>query len=288
MKNLFYVLLITGATFATSCSKENVSAIVPTPTPPVAITPIETGKVTVTTNTPVVISNTTITFSGDVNIVAPATVSSKYMVITWFNDTLHAAESQTVNSISYTKSDCIPGTKYNVKAYATGSTGTISGDVNFATSTGFHIGQTFNGFKIWDAWNGGDSAQLIGNLLAEKYAWGCQGVDVPGTSSAYGNGMANSLKIKAICPLSAAALCLNDPALGSGSYLGSEAEWLKLFQNMIKANISLTGAVWCSTQEDFFYGRMVKNTGVYINAKMVNNPNVLLGPSVYAFKKVSK
>jgi hypothetical protein len=284
IKDSLFILILLGA--ITSCKKDQNSSS--TPTIPIVQPPVDVGKVTVTTGIPIVSNNKTIAFSGDVSITAPATVTTKYLVITWFNDTLHVAESETVFNLTYTKTNCIPGTKYTVKAAATGSTGTVYGSEGFGTTTGFHIGQTFNGFKVWDVWSNNDSAQLIGNLLADKYAWGCQGVDVPGTSSDYGTGMANSLKIKVICPASAANLCLTDTALGSGSYLGSEGEWVKLFQNMVKANINTNGAVWCSTQENFFYGRMVKSTGVYINAKMVNTSTVFLGPSVYAFKKVGR
>lgn len=288
-KKLFFIIVLLSV-FA-SCTKDNVTPTPPTPTPPVVIIPpAETGKVTITTGTPTVIGNNSVSFTNTVAIVAPATVTSTSMLISWYVDTLQVAQSETVNGLSFTKTNCIPGTKYTVKALANASTGTVSGDQTFGTTTGFHIGQTFNGFKIWDVWSNGDSARQIGNLLAEPYAWGCGGVDVPGTTSDYNAGMANSLKIKAICPASAANLCLNDAALGAGSYLGSQNEWIRFFQNMVKANITTSfSGVWSSTQENYFYAMIVRDDGFSNrNAKMSNAYPVFAGPAVFAFKRIGK
>jgi hypothetical protein len=275
-----------------SCKKEQTST--PIPTPPVVVVPppVDLGKVTATTAIPVVLNNKTITFSVDVVVVAPATVYNKYLVINWYNDSLRIAETQTVNSSSFTKTDCIPGTKYTVKAVVYSSRGTIYTDTTFATSTGFHMGQTFNGFKVWDVWSNADSAQLVGNLLARKYSFGCQGTSISGTSANFGTGMANTLKINAICPTNSAAnLCLNDTVLGSGSYLGSREDWLRFFQNKDKANIQLeVSGIWTSTEENAVYAWMIRisDGATIINAKMNGGATVPAGPGVYAFKKVGK
>jgi hypothetical protein len=283
------MLLIIGATFTTSCSKENVSTIVPTPTTPIVTPPTEVGKVTVTTGTPVVNSNTSITFSGDVTIVAPATVTNKYMIISWYNDTLQSAQSQTVEALTFTKTDAIPGTKYTVKAYATGSTGTISGNESFKETPGFHFGQTVDSTKVWDVWSNSDSATLISKLLAQNYAYGCQGTNIPGTSVDYGTGMTNSIKINTICPASAANLCLS---LGTGWYLGSKGDWLRFFQNKNKSHINIAvSAVWSSTQETPVFAWIIRTSdaATTATAKMLTtDPTYGVGPAVYGFKKIGK
>lgn len=285
-KDALLLLLVLGV--LVTCTKDKVST---TPTPPVVIIPpVEVGRVTITTGTPVVLSNTSVSFSGNVTIVAPATVTSSSMLISWYVDTLSVAQNETVNSLSYTKTNCIPGTKYTVKAFANSSVGIVSGNESFKETPGFHIGQTFNGFKVWDVWSNADSAHQIGNLLADKYAYGCEGVNVPGTFSEYGTGMSNSLKIKAICPASAANLCLNDTALGVGSYLGSKGDWIRFFENRTKANVTLFSSVWSSTQYSPIDAWMLRSLDGFplINSKMVNTSPIFLGPCVYAFKKVGK
>jgi hypothetical protein len=272
-----------------SCKKEQTST--PIPTPPVVIVPppVDLGKVTATTAIPIVLNNKTITFSVDVVVVAPATVYNKYLVINWYNDSLRIAETQTVNSSSFTKTDCIPGTKYTVKAVVYSSRGTIYTDSTFATSTGFHIGQTFNGFKVWDVWSNDDSAEIISNLLAQNYAFGCQGTDIPGTSTDISTGMSNTLKINAICPASAANLCLSQ---GNGYYLGSKGDWLKFFENKNKANINITvSGVWSSSQNTpvFAWTMRTSDAATTVTAKMLTtDPTYGVGPAVYAFKKVGK
>jgi hypothetical protein len=275
-----------------SCKKEQ--TITPTPIPPVVIVPppVDLGKVTATTGIPIVLNNKTITFAVDVVVEAPATVYNKYLVINWYNDSLRIAETQTVNSSSFTKTDCIPGTKYTVKAVIYSSRGTIYTDTAFATSTGFHMGQTYNGFKVWDVWSNADSAKLLGHEKpAVAVAWGCQGTFIGGTSSSVNSGMANSLIIAAACPLSAAKLCLTDTALGTGAYLGSSDEWYLCVQNKTKAGITFyNSGFWTSTESTAPYALMVNRTNGLsnINAKMTGGFPIFGGPSIIAFKKVGK
>jgi len=152
-------------------------------------------------------------------------------------------------------------TKYYVRAYATNLIGTGYGEVVEFTTLNLRVGDNFQGGLIGYIFQEGDYLYnpdsltgIIFDLNAnELKKWGCQDIDISGTSSAVGYGKSNTNKILNGCSDkdNAAAFCANYS-------IGSYDDWFLPSLDEIKvffkwANIPTKLYFWTSTQADHDY-----------------------------------
>lgn len=143
-----------------------------------------------------------------------------------------------------------PMTKYYVKSFATNAVGTGYGPEKSFTTLPFAIGDKYGGGVIFYV----DSSGIHGLVKASRplttYVWGCDGIDVTGTSTAFGSGQANTIAIINACGSAntAAKACADLVLEGYDDwFLPSKDELLSLCQ-WDRSNY--TWCFWSSSQKD--------------------------------------
>jgi hypothetical protein len=143
-------------------------------------------------------------------------------------------------------------TTYYIVAYATNEEGTIYGnELNFKTLSP-SIGETYGGgiiFYIDGTGHHGliaaSSDQSIGAL------WGCQGTSIPGTSTAIGSGLTNTISIVTVCTTAGitARIC-NDLVLNGYDdwFLPSKDELNKMYLQKTTIGGFSSGYYWSSSE----------------------------------------
>lgn len=151
-----------------------------------------------------------------------------------------------------TVSGLASNTTYYVKSYAINSAGTAYGEQEtFTTLAPYSIGESYGGGIIFYI----DASGVHGLVRASSdlgstnvVAWGCGGINIPGTSTSIGSGQANTTAIVNACstPGIAARLC-DDLVLNGFSdwFLPSRDEFLELCHTL---NISTSRYWWTSSQ----------------------------------------
>ncbi len=155
------------------------------------------------------------------------------------------------------------GTVYHVRAYATNST-SLTGygsDISFTATAAtlgqvipFNINQLANGVVIQV--DGTGTHGLIADQLSWfPVDWGCPGISVGASGTTVGTGNANTTNILASCPLSNAALTVQND--GPAFYLPSKAEFDVLWTNRavdVSLNMNLYSVsgtpFWSSSEVD--------------------------------------
>lgn len=158
-------------------------------------------------------------------------------------------------------------TIYHVRSYATNSAGTSFGpDVQFTTwaQAPFTLGQNLEyGYVAYIAPDG--SGFIVSPDIQSTAGWGCDGVNVVGTSTALGTGQANTNLILACSTGTTTAASVANDYNGGGFtdwYLPSSGEW-----GQINSNYSLLGFSW--SYNNYYtssqYGTNYYNAATYYN-----------------------
>ena len=148
---------------------------------------------------------------------------------------------------------------YYVRAYATNAVGTAYGDELEIFTERFLLGDTLDGGIIAYILQPTDSGYVPGRTKGLLVApqdlsdgvWGCLGIDVVGTSSAFGAGPENTNRIVSECsdPNAAAALCDALSIQGfSDWYLPSREELKAISQNKFVIGGFQNKKYWSSSQ----------------------------------------
>jgi hypothetical protein len=163
-------------------------------------------------------------------------------------------------------------TKYYVRAYATNSKGTTYGnELTFTTKNSIElvIGDNYGGGKIAyilqpsdPGFVSGETHGLIAALSDQSTgsSWGSYGTLIGGTSTALGNGAANTYLIQSICGTGSAARYCADLVLGGYDdwYLPSMDELLKIIENKSLLGGFKDGySYWSSSEYDNNYSFVV-------------------------------
>jgi hypothetical protein len=160
-----------------------------------------------------------------------------------------------IGSFEATMSNLVPNTTYNVRTYATTSTGTyFSNQLTFTTSSssGLAIGQTYGGGIIFYLDNSGQHGLICAPGDLGGKPWGCIGtcLNVPTT---FGSGAQNTATIVSLCSQqNSAALACDQYSINGYSdwYLPSFEElklvWKNLTMNGVSGGLSMNN-YWSSS-----------------------------------------
>jgi len=150
----------------------------------------------------------------------------------------------------------MPQTTYYVRAYMNNVTGIYYGpEQSFTTDTtsALYIGKSYAGGIIFDLDSTGLHGQVVAPTDHGDYSWGCQGLNIPNTSTDMGIGAINTAFILAGCserPI-AASVC-SDLVLNGYSdwYLPTYSDWDSIYNRLhLQGKGSLTNDIyWTSYQ----------------------------------------
>jgi hypothetical protein len=133
----------------------------------------------------------------------------------------------------------IPQTVYYARAFMNNVTGTYYGpEQSFTTDTtsALYIGKSYAGGIIFDLDSSGQHGLVCASSDQGGFAWGCNGTDIPGTSTAVGTGAVNTAFIVAGCsqrPI-AASVCSDLVLNGYSDWFLPSSEELQLMYNRLK------------------------------------------------------
>jgi hypothetical protein len=164
-----------------------------------------------------------------------------------------------------------------VRAYARTSAGVYYSNERSFTPLILSIGSTYAGGIIFDLDSSGQHGLVCAPSNPGYFPWGCQGTDIPNTSTAVGTGATNTAYIVAGCaqhPI-AASVCANLVLNGySDWYLPSLGEMQLMYSRLHLQGLGGFGGggYWSSSQSyphnawfmDFYYGNVFDvNKDVY-------------------------
>jgi hypothetical protein len=151
-----------------------------------------------------------------------------------------------------------PNTMYYARAFATNTKGTAYGNqISFyTTSSGFSIGQNYDGGIIFYIDGTGQHGLIAAPNDQGTTQWGCSGTVISGANgTTIGSGQTNTTAIVTNCSTAgiAARIC-DDLVLGGKSdwFLPSEAELVMMYQNLPVQGLGgfTTGNYWSSSQSN--------------------------------------
>jgi hypothetical protein len=167
-----------------------------------------------------------------------------------------------------------PFTSYYCRSYATTSEGTTYGNAfSFKTVVSkLYIGMQYKGGILFylSPNKPGGGLIVISDDLSTSYAWGCPGVNVPGTTNTgVGSGIPNTEAIINACSGQSAAKLCDDLVYGTYSdwYLPSMEELAIMYNGVKVSDLEKfsSGYYWSSNQKDantaYRYGFLGGNTG---------------------------
>lgn len=168
------------------------------------------------------------------------------------------------------------GTTYYVRTYGNGYAeciGTFYGNqISFTTASGpLVVGQNYNGGIIF--YLNGTNGLIAATTDQGAAAWGCEGTNIAGTSSAQGTGQANTNAIIGGCAAAGTAAKICDALVLNGKsdwYLPSEAELILLGQQ----GFFPSDNYWSSTQSSSTQAKVVNGTTSGTTNKSDNTINV--------------
>lgn len=163
---------------------------------------------------------------------------------------------------------------YYVRAYVTNSVGTTYGEERvFTTATPSipYIGQNYAGGIIFYLDETGEHGLVCAPSDQGSFTWGCIGTNIPGTSTAFGTGAANTAAIVVNCSQDniAARVCDNLSLNGySDWYLPSYEELNLIFLNLYSNGLGgdFNSYYWSSSQSDSnnaYFRRPSEGYGIY-------------------------
>lgn len=172
-------------------------------------------------------------------------------------------------------------TTYHVRSYATNNVGTSYGpDVQFTTwvQAPFALGEILSYGRVGYVAPDG-SGFIVSPEIPSQNGWGCNGVNVTGTSSALGTGQANTAAILACSVGTTTAASVASSYNGGGFndwYLPSSGEWAQIAQNYYWYGLSGNKMYYTSSQygTNYNYAAAYFNTGSQAYASGLNRvPN---------------
>ena len=228
-------------------------------------TTVSTGLLpTVTTNDPINISFNSATCGGVVTDDGSCPIIQKGICWNWqpnpttgnWNTTEGAGSDPYTSNLS----NLLPNRTYYVRAYVTNSKGTTYGEEKVLTTTtpsALYIGQNYAGGIIFYLDGTGEHGLVCASADQGVYAWGCNGTDISGTSTAFGTGAANTAAILAGCSESntAAKICDNLVLNLYSDWFLSSLEELRLMYNNLHVHGlgSFAGSYLSSSQYNVGY-----------------------------------
>jgi hypothetical protein len=175
----------------------------------------------------------------------------------------------------------VPQTLYYVRAYMTNVTGTYYGaEQSFTTDTtsALYIGKPYAGGIIFDLDSTGQHGLVCAPGNQGNFQWGCEGTDIPNTSTAVGTGAINTAYIMAGCtqrPI-AASVCADLVLNGYSDWFLPSLGELQLMYSRLK--LQGLGAFdnswyWSSSQNGANYAWSVffANGDAYYVSKLSSN-----------------
>jgi|GEM_PF-793294 len=159
-------------------------------------------------------------------------------------------------------------TTYHVRAYATNSIGTIYGtDVSFTTwvQAPYTLGQMLSYGRVGYVAPDG-SGFIVSPEIPSQNGWGCNGVNVTGTSTALGTGQANTAAILACSAGTTTAASVASSYTGGGFndwYLPSSGDWAQIASNYYWYGLNGNKMYYTSSQygTNYNYATAYFNTG---------------------------
>jgi uncharacterized protein (TIGR02145 family) len=206
---------------------------------------------TVTTTSATGITTNSATLGGDVTLGGGSTVTSRGVAYGLTSSPTTSGTITTdgsgVGTYVSTLIGLTPSTTYYVRAYATNGVGTAYGnEVSFSTSS-LSIGMTYAGGIVFDLDSTGQHGLVCAPSDQGAYPWGCNGTDIPNTSTAVGTGATNTANIVAVCaqrPI-AASVCADLVLNGySDWYLPSIGEVQMMYSRLHLQGLGGFGGSW--------------------------------------------
>jgi len=173
------------------------------------------------------------------------------------------------NSFTSAIAGLTSSTLYYVRAYATNSIGTTYGstDVTFTTwvQAPYTLGQMLSYGRVGYVAPDG-SGFIVSPEIPSQNGWGCNGVNVTGTSTALGTGQANTAAILACSAGTTTAASVASSYNGGGFndwYLPSSGDWAQIAANYYWYGLNRNKMYYTSSQygTNYNYATAYFNTG---------------------------